>query len=75
MQHTGGRWVVGIAGAVAIGVGRGISMDLIGFFLVRAALTFKAAEASGFDGALRRLTVETWGVPVVSLLATIGVPR
>ena len=51
----------------AIGeVGRGIAMGLIGFFLVRAAVTFKAAEATGLDGALRRLALESWGVFVVA---------
>ena len=105
MQHTPGRWLVGIAGVVVIGaglyrvvkglksdvtddidmsgmsaarrrwtrrlgamgeVGRGIAMGLIGFFLVRAAVTFKAAEATGLDGALRRLALEPWGVLVVA---------
>jgi Domain of Unknown Function (DUF1206) len=105
MQHTTGRWLIGIAGAVTIGaglyrfakglksdvtndvdmnamsaervrltrrlgaigeVGRGIAIGLIGFFLVRAAVTFKAAEATGLDGALRRLALESWGVIVVA---------
>ena len=105
MQHTSGRWLIGIAGVVVIGaglyrivkglkadvtddidmsgmsaerrrwtrrlgaigeVGRGIAMGLIGFFLVRAAVTFKAAEATGLDGALRRLALESWGVFVVA---------
>jgi Domain of Unknown Function (DUF1206) len=105
MQHTAGRWLIGIAGAVTIGaglyrfakglksdvtddvdmsgmspersrltrrlgavgeVGRGIAMGLIGFFLIRAAVTFKAAEATGLDGALRRLALESWGVVVVA---------
>jgi hypothetical protein len=105
MQHTSGRWLIGIAGVVVIGaglyrvvkglksdvtddidmsgmsaarrrwtrrlgaggeVGRGIAMGLIGFFLVRAAVTFKAAEATGLDGALRRLALEPWGVLVVA---------
>jgi uncharacterized protein DUF1206 len=47
-------------------VGRGIAMGLIGFFLIRAAVTFKAAEATGLDGALRRLALESWGVVVVA---------
>jgi hypothetical protein len=105
MQHTAGRWLVGIVGAVVIGaglyrimkglksdttddidmsgmsaersrwtrrlgavgeLGRGIAMGLIGFFLVRAAVTFKAAEATGLDGALRRLALQSWGVVVVA---------
>ncbi|MDQ1425746.1 MAG: hypothetical protein QOD72_3244 [Acidimicrobiaceae bacterium] len=105
MQHTTGRWLIGIAGAVTIGagvyrfakgaksdvtndvdmsgmsaersrltrrlgavgeVGRGIAMGLIGFFLIRAAVTFKPAEATGLDGALRRLALQWWGVIVVA---------
>jgi hypothetical protein len=107
MQHTAGRWAIGIAGVVVIGAGiyrvvkglksdvtddidmsgmsparrrwtrrlgavgefgRGIAMGLIGFFLVRAAVTFKAAEATGLDGALRRLALESWGVLVVAVV-------
>ena len=107
MQHTAGRWIIGIAGAVTIGagiyrfvkglksdvvddvdmsgmsserrnatrrlgavgeIGRGIAMGLIGFFLVRAAVTFKSAEATGLDGALRRLALESWGVVVVAIV-------
>ena len=49
-------------------IGRGIAMGLIGFFLVRAAVTFKAAEATGLDGALRRLALESWGVLVVAVV-------
>lgn len=51
-------------------IGRGIAMGLIGFFLIRAAVTFRAAEATGLDGALRRLALETWGVFVV---AAVGI--
>jgi hypothetical protein len=47
-------------------VGRGIAMGLIGFFLIRAAVTFKPAEATGLDGALRRLALQWWGVIVVA---------
>ncbi len=51
-------------------IGRGIAVGMIGFFLLRAAVTFDPAEATGLDGALRRLAVEPWGVYVV---AGIGV--
>lgn len=107
MEHSGGRWLIGLIGAIVIGVGlyrigkgvkqdvadeldmsgmspersrwtrrlgaigevgRGIAMGLIGFFLVRAAVTYDAAEATGLDGALRRLADETWGVLVVALV-------
>jgi hypothetical protein len=108
MEHTAGRWLIGIAGALTIAagiyrfrkglksdvtddvdmsgmsaersrwtrrlgaigeVGRGIAMALIGFFLVRAAITFNASEATGLDGALRRLALESWGVAVVAVVA------
>lgn len=50
----------------AIGeVGRGIGFGLVGFFLLRSAITYDATQATGLDGALRRLAVESWGVVVV----------
>lgn len=50
----------------AIGeIGRGIGIGLVGFFLVRAAVTYNANEATGLDGALRRLATTSWGVVVV----------
>jgi hypothetical protein len=107
MSHTAGRWLIGIAGAIAIGaavyraakglkmdvsdeldltgmsperlrwtrrlgaigeIGRSIAIGLIGFFLIRAAVTFDPAEATGLDGALRRLAVEWWGVLLVAVV-------
>jgi Domain of Unknown Function (DUF1206) len=53
----------------AIGeVGRGIGFGLVGFFLLRSAMTYDASQATGLDGALRRLAVESWGVVVVVLV-------
>jgi hypothetical protein len=53
----------------AIGeMGRGIGIGLIGFFLLRSALTYDAAQATGLDGALRRLATETWGLLVVVVI-------
>jgi Domain of Unknown Function (DUF1206) len=50
----------------AIGeIGRGIGFGLVGFFLLRSAMTYDANEATGLDGALRRLAAESWGVVVV----------
>jgi Domain of Unknown Function (DUF1206) len=46
-------------------VGRGVGFSLVGFFLLRSAITYEASEATGLDGALRRLAVEPWGVVVV----------
>jgi hypothetical protein len=55
----------------AIGeVGRGVAIGLIGFFLLRAAITYDPAQATGLDGALRRLALQTWGV---LLVAVVGV--
>ena len=45
--------------------GRGIGIGLVGFFLLRSAVTYDANQATGLDGALRRLAVESWGVVVV----------
>ena len=53
----------------AIGeIGRGIGIGLIGFFLVRAAVIYDAGQATGLDGALRRLAAETWGLVVVVIV-------
>ena len=50
-------------------IGRGIAFAVIGFFLVRAAVQFDPKEATGLDGALRRLAEQTWGVLVVAVIA------
>jgi hypothetical protein len=109
MEHTAGRWLIGIAGALVIGaglyrlvkglksdvtddvdmsgmspsrarwtrrlgaigeVGRGLAIGTIGFFLLRAAITFDPAEATGLDGALRRFALNPWGV---ALVAVVGI--
>jgi hypothetical protein len=46
-------------------VGRAGMMALIGFFLVRAAVTFDASEAEGLDGSLRRAASSTIGLVLV----------
>jgi hypothetical protein len=46
-------------------IGRGIAMALIGFFLLRAASSYDASEATGLDGALRRAMTHTGGGAVV----------
>jgi len=107
MSHPAGRWLIGIAGIVALGaalyraakgvkmdvndeldltglspqrlrwtqrlgaigeIGRSIAIGLIGFFLIRAAVTFDPAQATGLDGALRRAAVEWWGVLLVAIV-------
>ena len=104
MAHGGGRLLIGVVGAIAIGAGlyrivkgaredvtdeldltgwsaprrawtrrigavgefgRGVGIGFIGFFLVRAAITYDASQATGLDGALRRLAAERWGLAVV----------
>ncbi len=46
-------------------VGRGIGIGLVGFFLLRSAVTYDVNEATGLDGALRRLAASSWGLGVV----------
>ncbi len=60
------RWTkrIGAAGEI----GRGIGFGLVGFFLVRSAITYVASEATGLDGALRRVATESWGVIVVVIV-------
>lgn len=52
-------------------VGRGVGFGLVGFFLLRAAIRYDANEATGLDGALRRLVLESWGMIIV-LIVGIG---
>ena len=66
MSAQQSRWMRRLA---AIGeVGRGVALGLIGWFLVRAARQFDAAEATGLDGALRRLADEPWGQIVTGVV-------
>ncbi len=53
------------AGAVGE-VGRGTALGLIGFFLIRAAIRTTPGQATGLDGALRRLALVSWGKFVVA---------
>lgn len=50
-------------------VGRGIGIGLVGFFLLRSALTYDPNQATGLDGALRRMAATGWGVIVVWVVA------
>jgi hypothetical protein len=53
----------------AIGeVGRGIGIGLVGVFLLLSAINYDPGEATGLDGALRRLAVHTWGTLVVAVV-------
>ena len=58
------RRVVERLGAVGE-IGRGLGLGLVGFFLLRAAINYRQDEATGLDGALRRLATETWGLILV----------
>jgi hypothetical protein len=46
-------------------VGRSGMMALIGFFLVRAAVTFDASDAEGLDGSLRKAASSSIGLVLV----------
>lgn len=60
------RWVERLG---SIGeVGRGIGFALVGFFLLRSAMTYDPNQATGLDGALRRVAVHGWGVLVVVIV-------
>jgi hypothetical protein len=50
-------------------VGRGVMMALIGWFLLRAAVQFDAAEARGLDDSLRRVADSSVGVVLVLVVA------
>lgn len=108
LDHTGGRWVLGVFGVVAIGagvyrlvkgaqgdvleemsssgmsttrlrvvrplgivgeIGRGVAISLIGYFLVREAMTARASEGAGLDDALRRVALHRWGQALVAIVA------
>jgi hypothetical protein len=66
LSPTRRRWIERL-GAVGE-FGRGIGIGMIGFFLLRAAITYDEAEATGLDGALRRLASETWGQVLVVVI-------
>jgi len=54
----------------AIGeIGRAVALLLIGFFLIRAAVSYDAAEATGLDGALRRAAENGWSRILVIVVA------
>ena len=54
----------------AIGeIGRGVALALIGYFLLRAALSYDAGQATGLDGALRRAAETSWSRILVIVVA------
>jgi hypothetical protein len=46
-------------------IGRGIGISLVGIFMLRSAIIYRAAQVAGLDAALRRLAVESWGSSLV----------
>lgn len=66
MSATRATWTARM-GAVGE-IGRGIGIALVGFFMLRSAIAYDAAQATGLDGALRRLTAGSWGVFVVAVV-------
>ena len=46
----------------------GFGIGLVGFFLLRAAITYDANETTGLDGALRRLAENGWGIMVIGVV-------
>jgi hypothetical protein len=63
LSWPAGRWLVGLAGACIVGVGlaRLVVFSLIGFFAIRAAIDYDPKEAVGLDGALQKLTHQSYG--------------
>jgi hypothetical protein len=50
-------------------IGRGLGIGLIGYFLLRAAVTYDANQATGLDGAIRILVTKSGGLIVVLVVA------
>jgi len=50
-------------------IGRGVALLLIGFFLIRAAISYDAEQATGLDGALRRAAEHGWSRILVIVVA------
>jgi hypothetical protein len=105
---TGGRWLVGIAGLVLLGVAadqaykgikrtfleqskteqmtaevkraftalgvfghlaRTVVFALMGYFLIRAAIDFRASEAVGLDGAIAKIAHLSYGPVLLGIVA------
>lgn len=102
MDAPAGRWLVGAAGLIIIGVGafqarngvtknfvdeleqhppwvewagavgllaRAVAFAVVGWFAIRAALTYDAEEAKGLDGALQELAGAPYGPYLLGLVA------
>ncbi len=62
-----GFTALGVVGLCA----RAVAFALIGIFIVRAAVDFRASQAVGLDGALYRLTQQSYG-PTLLLIVALG---
>ena len=58
---------LGVTGHLA----RAVTFGLVGVFLVKAAVEYDPSEAVGIDGALQRLTTESYG-PAALLVVAVG---
>jgi hypothetical protein len=67
MSRTALRWAraIGALGHIA----RGVSLGLIGWFLIDAARTYDPKDAVGLDGALQRLASQPYGGPALLAVA------
>lgn len=72
LSYHGGVEGTAIDGLGRVGwLARGLSMGLIGVFLIRAAWLHDAENAAGLDDSIRQLTGSRWGV-VLALLVGLG---
>ncbi|MGE3328878.1 MAG: DUF1206 domain-containing protein [Acidimicrobiia bacterium] len=62
-QRTTLEWLAAVGE-----IGRGVGIGLVGVFLLRSSWNYDAQEATGLDGALRRMLTHWWGGPIVALV-------
>lgn len=67
MSPTVRTWSVRIG--VAAYVTKGVIFALVGFFLLRAAVTYDANRAVGLDGALHQVAEAAWGKAVLAAVS------
>lgn len=67
MSALARAWVVGVN--VVGYVARGVVFGLIGFFLVKAAVTFQPKDAVGLDGALQKVEQAPYGPALLTIVA------
>lgn len=67
MDQPGRAWF-GLVGRVGL-VARALVFALVGYFLIRSAIDFRASEAVSVDGALRRVADQPYGSWLLGLVA------